>query len=102
MHIYFLIGSLVLAGSIALARSRILHLQDRVTELLGMYVDSSVRDKILDMKKERILSQKKVATVLFSDIRSFTSMTERSSPEEIVRFLNGYFSLWDDAAKTHG
>lgn len=101
VHIYFLIGSLILAGSIALARARIVYLQDRVTELLGTYVDSSVRDTILRKKTKGLLSQQKEATVLFSDIRSFTSMTENSSPEEVVEFLNGYFSLWDSIVKKH-
>ncbi len=101
VHLYFLIGTFVLAVSIALARSRILYLQERVTELMGTYVDRSVRDKILDTKTTRLISQKKIATVLFSDIRGFTAMTERSSPEEVVQFLNGYFSMWDEAVKAH-
>ncbi len=102
VHTFFIVGMIVLAFATALARSRILHLQDRVTELMGTYVDASVRDKILDTKTKRLISQKKIATVLFCDIRGFTAMSERTSPEELIRFLNGYFSLWDGAVKRHG
>ncbi len=34
------------------------------------------------------------AVVVFSDIRSFTSISETYEPEEIVSMLNEYFSIW--------
>jgi adenylate cyclase len=55
-------------------------------------VDQVVQGK-LQLEKGGALSE---VTLLFSDIRGFTSMSESHEPQEIVRMLNEYFELMVD------
>ena len=41
-------------------------------------------------------------TVLFADLRGFTSFSERSSPEQVVEMLNRYFGLAVPAIVSNG
>ena len=43
-----------------------------------------------------------VATVMFSDIRGFTSMVEAQDPEETIELLNTYYTLMFEAISAHG
>jgi adenylate cyclase len=66
------------------------------------YVPPAVVDEIAaDVGKLRLGGEKRDLTVLFSDIRGFTSMSEALAPEELVKLLNVYFTEMTDKVFDH-
>jgi adenylate cyclase len=65
----------------------------KVARLFGRYVSRDVYSQLMANPDQAELGGKRrEMTVLFSDIRGFTTVTERGDPEELVRQLNEYFS----------
>lgn len=61
------------------------------------YVTEAVVDEMLkDPSKLKLGGEKRELTVLFSDIRGFTSISEHMDPEELVKFLNEYLTAMTD------
>jgi class 3 adenylate cyclase len=60
------------------------------------YLSHSVLDsihKVRDTSQLRLGGERKFVTALFSDVRGFTSMSEKMTPEEVVEVLNVYLNL---------
>src|SRR5262249_51829976 len=51
-----------------------------------------VENLVADMGQLRLGGDKRELTVLFSDIRGFTAMSERMDPQELVKLMNEYFT----------
>jgi adenylate cyclase len=65
----------------------------KVKRLFSRYVAPDVFSQLLaDPTRARLGGQRREMTVLFSDIRGFTTVSEKGQPEEIVAQLNEYFS----------
>lgn len=64
-----------------------------VRRAFGYYLSPHVIEEVLkDPKKLSLGGEKKELTVLFSDIRGFTALSEGLSPEELTRLMNKYLS----------
>ena len=76
--------------------------RDRIKEIFGRYVTTQVSQELLT-KEITLGGERRRVTLLFSDIRNFTSMSEAMEPEAIITFLNEYFSEMVDAVfEYHG
>jgi adenylate cyclase len=74
--------------------------RDRLRETFGRYVTRQVADHL--MKADQQLGGELVpVTILFSDIRSFTAISESMPPRELLDFLNEYFSGMVESVLTH-
>src|SRR4029077_4327306 len=72
--------------------------QQRHRERLSRYITPAVVDRIIDAGDEsRMLADKEEVTVLFGDLRGFTSLSEKLAPSEVVEILNAVLSRLTDA-----
>jgi adenylate cyclase len=65
----------------------------RVTEVFGRYVAGDVVEEVLAAPEHALASlegETRPLSVLFADLRGFTSASEGSAPQEVVRALNVY------------
>lgn len=93
---------LTLASQAALTMQNIVEEQERkkITQLFGRYVTDQVVEEILAAYEREGLQlggKRREVTVLFADIRGFTSMAEKMEPEEVVSLVNECLAVMTEA-----
>ena len=74
----------------------------KMKKLFGQYVSKDVYEQLVaNPALARLGGQRREMTVLFSDLRGFTTLSERGQPEEIVGMLNEYFTRMVDLVFAH-
>jgi class 3 adenylate cyclase len=77
--------------------------REKLRETFGKYVSIEIAKHLIETNKIDLGGEDIYATVLFSDIRNFTSMSEKMSAREVVDFLNEYFSyISEPILNNHG
>lgn len=70
--------------------------------MFSRFVNPHVVKQLIERGGIEGAGQTREVTLLFSDIRGFTTLSETRRPEEVVGLLNRYFSLQVDVVFSHG
>jgi adenylate cyclase len=78
--------------------------RDRVKSAFARYVSQQVMDSVLTSDTGTLLrGDRRRISVLFSDIRGFSKISEKLAPEKVVQLLNDYFELMVEVVfRNHG
>ena len=76
--------------------------KEMIKRAFARYVAREVVEELLKDPERLILTgERREVTVLFCDMRGFTSLSERMSPEEVVMLLNDFYELMIEATFRH-
>jgi class 3 adenylate cyclase len=76
--------------------------KERMRETFGKYVDPRIVEGLIDRPMLAVDGQRRVMTVLFCDVKGFTSASEGMTPQGLVKVMNRYFSVMSAPIRDHG
>ncbi|HCC37602.1 MAG TPA: adenylate/guanylate cyclase domain-containing protein [Treponema sp.] len=66
--------------------------EERIRQIFQKYVPKDVIERFFASPEKMLIGDNRNLSILFSDIRSFTTISEGLAPDELVNSLNRYFS----------
>jgi len=78
--------------------------KQEIKTIFGQYLSPKVVDTLVNVMHQGLLGlegKKEKVTIFYSDIRGFTTMSEKLAPEQVVALLNEYFEAVTAIAKKH-
>ena len=90
----------------ALVVKKKLFFEKRIRRAFSRFVPEQIIDSLVmqadDTSEKMGVGETRTVAILFSDIRSFTNISEKNKPDVLVAFLNRYFSTMVEIIKKHG
>ena len=74
----------------------------RVRSLFSRFISPEMVSQLIETQNINSLNRRAELTILFSDIRGFTTISEKLTPEEVVALLNPYLAVMTDVIHRHG
>ncbi len=75
---------------------------ERMRETFGRYIDPRVVKGLIDQPTLAVEGQRRVMTVMFCDMKGFTSLSEDTTPQGLVKVMNRYLSTMSEPIRHHG
>ncbi len=80
-----------------------LRMKERIKDTFGTYIDPRIVEDLLDRPEVSDPGgERREMTVMFIDLKGFTSISEALPPDDLVRFMNRYFEHMTDAIAHNG
>ena len=100
------LGALILsaAGALSVQLVTVAFERERVRDLFSRFVPENVVDEVLASADAglRLGGVQREVTVMFTDLRGFTTFAETLTPDHVIDVLNHYLSEMSDAILDHG
>jgi len=76
--------------------------EKRVRSTMARYMSKEVADQLLEAGEDELTGKDQTVSILFSDVRGFTTIAERIGARQTVAMLNSYFTEMVDVIFAHG
>ncbi len=74
----------------------------RVRNLFSRFISPEMVDQMMETQDLNSLNKRSNISIIFSDIRGFTTLSEKMTPEEVVALLNPYLEAMSKVIYKHG
>jgi class 3 adenylate cyclase len=76
--------------------------RDFISNTFGRYMDPQIARELLKKPEAAVLGgEKRAVAILFADLRAFTPIAEKLTPEETIRLVNRFFSEMIEVIQQH-
>ncbi|QTA38193.1 adenylate/guanylate cyclase domain-containing protein [Thermosipho ferrireducens] len=101
MDVFYSIFSSVTLSTVGLSMNLLRESREKkkMKEYLYRYVPDTVADYLVKKGKLELGGENREIVVLFSDVKGFTSLSEKKSAEEVVKILNGYLTRMSEVIR---